>query len=963
MKMQRYNFFLLYHIFFLLLQSKMAVWRRILYRSILFCLSLLPYVAVCQNAVTKSGTKIFPADRIAATLPTPSKEPLYFSDPSAGTFLAVIPSQFMEPMKPFLRWKQQQGFHVETLCSDNLSPDDIRSRLRSRYEAASPALPAQKYVLLVGDVEHLRAFSGKNTPAGLNSHQTDLYYGEYTGDYLPEAMVGRLSVQDSSELAIVVDKIVAYEQGRWAKPASQALLVAGSESRTPAPVTTNGQVNYLASLIAQSQPQLDTVCFRNPASLERLDSILAALGRSNALVSYTAHCTQQGWNNPVVTFATLDTLATDTPTVFVNNCCLSNAFNGTCFGEDLLRRPLGGAASVIGASNETLWAEDYYWSVGAQYPLSEHPPYMADRNGAFGNYLADPDPDKSLGTMLKAGCEAVVLAGSPYDAFYYEIYNILGDPSLSPLLGTAGAVAIALPDSVEAGCSSLAVQVSPALPNMRVTATQQDALLGTALIDENGTARLHLSPVPQADSITITAFLPGPIAAYTSLSRPVVRPAQGSLAATAYSLRHDTLLLSLRNLGSDTARGHHLLVCQDSNERLGGCLLGDTLRAALPPIAPGDTLALPLPLLGSLMGQQPFLAAHLLFSHSETYRSQHIAFPVPDLRAQLVALRWLSRDTLPVTELLPAHDYLLSATLAHPADSLCASFAQPPQFLRASGSDSAYLIPFHIEADTQHLRWDLAAYSGTWEGRYGGWIIPFRTTERFETGDFSSYPWQDGNLYPWIIDSANAHSGRYSARPAHIDHGQRSTLAIELDVLADDSISFYHKTSCEAHDWLYFFVDGRRTGYWSGSNTWRRYARALAPGHHLLEWRYQKDASVSEHDDCVYIDDITLPLSTWQQAYGTIEPDTATAAIRKDCDPRLRIYPNPAHDRVTIELPTADGGSLELYDNLGRCVDKIKIARGGSFTQYSTQHLRYGIFTLLLRTPAGTCVQKLIVTR
>lgn len=943
----------------------MVVWRRILYGSILFCLSLLPLVTAGQNATTKSGTKIFPADRISANLPSPGKAPLYFSDPSAGTYIAVMPSQFSEPMKPFLRWKTQQGYHVETICSDSLSPDAIRSLLQSRYEAASPALPAQKYVLIVGDVEHIRAFSGKNVPSGLNSHLTDLYYGEYTGDYLPEAMVGRLSVQDSSELSEVVAKIVAYEQGRWAKPISQALLVAGSESRSPAPVTTNGQVNYLGNLIAQSQPQIDTVCFRNPSSLQLLDSILGILSHNNAMVNYTAHCTRQGWNNPVVTFSTLDTLPIDTPTVFVNNCCLSNAFNGTCFGEELLRRPTGGAASVIGASNETLWAEDYYWSVGAQYPLTVHPQYQAERNGAFGAYLASSDPDKSLGTMVKAGCEALVLAGSPYDAFYYEIYNILGDPSLSPLLGTAGAVTLSVADSLEAGSSTLDAHLSPALPNLRVTATLHDTLLGTALTDEAGSAQLHLSPVPQADSITLTAFLPGPISAYASVTRPVVRPIQGSLAATAYSIQHDTLVLSIKNMGNAPADNHQLLIYQDSSETLGGCLLGDTLRTILPQTPTQGSFTLSLPLHNYRFGQQPFLAAHLVFSDSNSaeYRSQQVSFPVPDLRAQLVALSWLSRDTLPVTELIPGHDYLLSVTLSHPADSLQGAFALPSPYLRSEGSDSAYLIPLHTEADTQHLRWNLVTHSGQWEGHYGGWIIPYRATERFETGDFSNYPWQDGNLYPWTIDTTNVHSGRYSVRSASIDHGLRSTLTIEVDVLADDSVSFFHKTSCEAHDWLYFFVDGRRTGYWSGSNTWRRYARALTPGHHILQWIYQKDASVSQYDDCAYIDDITLPFSTWTQPYGTIEPDSVTASISKVSEPQIRLYPNPAHGLVTIELPSAEGGDLELYDNLGRCVEKIKIASGDTFTQYSTHHLRYGIFTLVLRTPSGTCAQKLIVTR
>ena len=336
----------------------------------LACAILTPLTVSGQDYVTKSGTPIAPTEKTAILLPPESKSADLHHDTYAGHYHIVVPADLLAPLQPFIQWKRQQGFLVQVVIPETFHRDSIRAAL-SRLYSSRPH--PRTYILLVGDMEHIPSFSGKHTPDGLSIHITDLYYAEYTGDYLPEAMVGRLSVADTLQLTQVIDKIVAYEQGAYAQQLSQLLLVAGSESRAPAPVTTNGQVNYLATLSATHRPDVDTVCFRNPASATQRDSILLALNGANTFVNYTAHCTQTGWSNPFFSVDDVDSLPLSTPTLFFNNCCRANAFGGDCLGERLLRKPDGGAVGIIGATNETLWAEDYYWAVGAKYPLSLRP--------------------------------------------------------------------------------------------------------------------------------------------------------------------------------------------------------------------------------------------------------------------------------------------------------------------------------------------------------------------------------------------------------------------------------------------------------------------------------------------------------------------------------------------------------------------------------------------------------------
>ena len=931
-------------------------------------LILLSLTAEAQQYYTKSGTPISPADKVAPT-PSVKDSPTHsYVDPTAGTYLVVVPQEWLPTMRPFLQWKHQMGFRVETICPNSNNCDSLRATLRQRYESATPITPAQRYILLVGDVDRIRAFNGKYVPSGLNNHVTDLYYGEYTDDYIPEAIVGRLSVTDTTELACVLSKIIAYEQGEWAAEASQMLLAAGKEERPPAPTTTNGQINYLAELFSQQRPDLDTVCFRNPSSIGQTDNILYALTQPNVLVNYTAHCTRTGWSNPYINFTAIDTLDNDVPALFVNNCCLSNAFNGTCFGEELLRRCGGGAVSVIGATNETTWAEDYYWAVGAKYPLAEYPSFDSSCIGAFDSLAASSYPDyyfhdASIGSMLWAGCEAVTQANSPFDAFYWEIYCILGDPALVPYLGRADSLSLSCPDSVVAGTSTLVLHGSP---YTRISITQDSLLLGTAIAQEDSIATIPLTHAIDGENITITATRRD--ARCHTVSIPVAHPAEGTLSVTHYDANEATLQVTLKNVGQNDIRQHHIALLPNTDTYGEGCLLPDTITAEVHALATQSDTIINFAIEHYITGNEPYITTCLILCDSlqHEYARARLQFQVLDHRAQLSSLLWLDSEQNPVNQIIPGHNYLLSASLSHPADSLTTAFSPATTSSSAAYDDTTYIISLHIDNNANHIFWNVTPHSGLWQHEYNGWIIPYHAVERFETGSFESYPWQLAERYPWGIDSNMAHNGRYRIRSYPIDHEQKSTLSIDIDALANDSVSFYFNVSSEAHDWLNFYIDGKRAGYWSGNTGWRYYSRAITPGHHRLQWTYQKDASRNEREDCARLDDIHLPFSSWHQPCGQSEADTTHTAIAtsdQHAVKHIQIYPNPSDGMVVIETEEYNiEQQLELFNAQGQLVDKIKILPKSKLTQYSTQHLRFGIYSLVLRDNAGTHIQKMIIT-
>jgi hypothetical protein len=112
----------------------------------------------------------------------------------------------------------------------------------------------------------------------------------------------------------------------------------------------------------------------------------------------------------------------------------------------------------------------------------------------------------------------------------------------------------------------------------------------------------------------------------------------------------------------------------------------------------------------------------------------------------------------------------------------------------------------------------------------------------------------------WYIDSSDFHTGGKSLRSGDIGDSEQSGVRFTT-VFAAGTLQFYAKLDAESCcDKLSFYVDGalvRTISQWETS-TWALFSVELTRGAHELEWRYQKDSSVSTQKDSVWIDDITF---------------------------------------------------------------------------------------------------------
>jgi len=109
----------------------------------------------------------------------------------------------------------------------------------------------------------------------------------------------------------------------------------------------------------------------------------------------------------------------------------------------------------------------------------------------------------------------------------------------------------------------------------------------------------------------------------------------------------------------------------------------------------------------------------------------------------------------------------------------------------------------------------------------------------------------------WYVDTEMFHSEGGSARSGGIGDDQNTSLTTLVS--GPGTISFWWKASSEAgYDKLQLYVDGNCVvDDFSGDCDWQECSYWIeGDGTHSIEWRFSKDGSVSEGQDCGWVDDV-----------------------------------------------------------------------------------------------------------
>jgi hypothetical protein len=257
--------------------------------------------------------------------------------------------------------------------------------------------------------------------------------------------------------------------------------------------------------------------------------------------------------------------------------------------------------------------------------------------------------------------------------------------------------------------------------------------------------------------------------------------------------------------------------------------------------------------------------------------------------------------------------------------------------------------------ETVHLTLELV------NGQGRQWHIPFalhkHEVEDFETADLQSFEWKHTGQFSWSISDEQSPDGIFSVRSGGISHQQSSELYIDWMVALDDSISFFVHTSTEPHfDRLKFAVNGIEWDCWTGNTNWTHVVYKVNAGQKRFSWIYEKDVDNSTAEDAAWIDFVVFPRRPSPTGLISIAEQGISMAI----------YPNPARDKVYIDLRSdkLTYAEVRILDATGRFVYTragMKLAEGNYQIMLTTDQLQAGIYTVVVLTTTGSVAGKLII--
>ena len=843
-------------------------------------------------------------------------------------YVIISDPMFEAQLEPFIDWKIQKGFEVIVGYTDDptvgSTTTSIKNYIQTLWDAATPESPAPSFILFVGDVAQIPAWNGST-----GGHITDLNYVKIEGnDYLPEIYYGRFSANNEAELQPQIDKTLEYEKYEMPDPSylGEVVMIAGMDS-SHGNTWGNGQINYGTENYFNAAHGIFSHTYLYPLSGSSSANIIQNVSDGVGYINYTAHGSTTSWGNPSFTIANINGLQNQSKyPLAVGNCCLTNKFEYyMCFGEAWLRAENKGAIGYIGGTNSTYWNEDYWWGVGAGEIIA-NPTYAGTGPGAYDGMFHDHgEPFNEWYTasfaVIMAGNLAVVQGGGSAN-YYWEIYSIMGDPSLAVYFGVPSDNTVSYPSTIFLGLST--VQIS-AEPYSYVAISMDGISHGAALVGETGNIDLEIVPFinPGFAQLVITRQNRVPIiedievipnaGPYIIINDFTIDAGDDDIIEFGETV---SLGVSLENVGIENATGINMTI---SIEDATYITLID-VSEVIGDIASGAVVDFPDAFSFTVGNDVPddyfFVLNAEMIGNEGTWEStiNLTAFsPVislgnitvvdgdngrldPGETADLVVT--LENDggatAYNITSILSSFDDLITINDNSDELDLLAAYSFAEATFNVTVSDQAEIG--HVAVFTVDITAD-NDYSCSENFALNIGLC----LEDFETGDFSMYPWEFIGNAEWQITDLEVYEGVYSAKSGAISHNQYTTIFVELDVIADGEISFWKKVDSENdYDYLIFYIDGVLQDEWSGNDDWSEESYFVTAGNHNFKWIYDKDGYVSSGQDCAWIDYIIFPA-----ILSPILPE-----LQVNVDSIIKEMAPNSTEIETIELTNVGGGIL-----------------------------------------------------
>jgi hypothetical protein len=891
-----------------------------------------------------------------------------------GEMLIISHANYMAQLAPYILWKNKSG--IKTTLVDIATIGNNASSIKA-YVANFYNTNNNAFVLLVGDAPQI-------TPNTTQYGPSDQDYAMITGsDHYPELLIGRFSVQTVQELDLVLERTMEYE----ITPA------AGTYYETHLGVASNqgpGDDNEMdyehiqgigAQLLAYNYNTFIELYDGSQGGGDAPGNPVAsdcatAINNGVGLFNYTGHGSSTsivttGFNNNNVNALTN---IHQWPLVIIVGCVTGDFVNQTCFAEAFLRAkhptldlPTGSVANFMSTINQS-------WNP----PMEGQDEMNAILTEAYSGNIK-----RTFGGICLNGCLKMNDAYGQGGDEMTDTWTMFGDPSLMVRTLNPMTMTVTHPATAVLGATQFTVNCS--VNDAFVTLYQNGTILGSGTV-VNNSVTISFAPLSTVDTMFVTAtaynYIP-------YLGHALVVPASGPYVVTASHLLTDPagnndnigdysenvlFDVSLNNVGASIANGvtavlsttDPYITITDANESFGN-------------IAANATQAQTTAYTATISSNVPDMhvanfTLTITDASSNTWTSTFTeTLHAPSLTAGNVAVDDAAANGNGVLDPNETVNILIpTGNNGHSTTPNCTGVLSTTNPLITINNNNLPLgtivVNGTVNAVFSVTVSGTAAIGTTVDLTYtataGAYSVTSTYYERisiamedYETNDFTQFPWVTSGSQPWFTTTDNAYDDSYCSKSGTIASNQMSVMSITLNVLSNDSISFYRSVSSEQnYDFLNFYIDNQLQGQWSGEENWTRFAYAVTAGVHTFKWEYKKDYVVDDGGDCAWVDNVVFP-----------PHNNATAVNEILNTAEMNVYPNPVNDNAVINFNIETGSDVTVFvtDAQGRMVQTLQqtaaLNPGMHRIDWNSDGLAAGVYFVNVSINGRNNVQRVIV--
>ncbi|MDH4210708.1 MAG: C25 family cysteine peptidase [candidate division WOR-3 bacterium] len=503
-------------------------------------------------------------------------------DPDDITYLIISNPPFDTVFQRLADWKTKKGLpaHVRTVdwILANYTGEDNAACIRN-YIKTLPDSNIQ-YVLLGGDTYMIpcRFAYAMTCSASIwnreDSLPCDLYYADLQGnwnfdgdglygevedsiDLYPDLSVGRAPVSSVTEAQNFVNKILTYEKNPPNEYLDKALLLAEVLWQSP---FTDQAIHKNRIEEESFLPNLVVTKLYETLGNENRQSVMAAIRSGQNLINHDGHgsTSVMGVGVGYLNTIDLDTI-TNAPRygIIFSLGCWTAAFDFACIAEGWMNNENGGGVAFVGNSS-------YGWGSPGNPGFG-----ISDIFDSRFFYSLLVENNYHIGEAL-AMCKAYFIPYSREKNVYrwhqYQL-NLLGEPEMMVWTALPESIAVAAPQSVALGSSSILISVrakntNAPIKNALVCLMKADESYAAGYTDVSGQIFLQASPATLGDfELTVTAqnyvpletTLPVVSGPYVNYQRWILNDSLGNGDGIANPNEIILLSLLIKNTGNATA--------------------------------------------------------------------------------------------------------------------------------------------------------------------------------------------------------------------------------------------------------------------------------------------------------------------------------------------------------------------------------------------------------------------------